>query len=771
MKRIVVVVLATTLLMTLAGLPFAAHASTGYITINAKSGSVEGQQVAAGGNINLYFGSVTWENPQVYLMMSTDNFHQVSAYDSQYTAVFSVLAINSLTGTTTYTYEGGTWTVGQEWINGSTAKTRAMGNYWIKAFDGLTNSVAHTDTYIQITPSVFVSPTSNAPNTPITISGFGFPSLSEVSLSYFNPVTMARVSIVNMVGTDPSGMFTYSYNAPDLKQALAAGANAIVTNTIIFSATSTTQTRYDTVIGFSQSARGLLQVKRAPLTGYAASEQLPGTGNMFGNLTDFTLTGSLPVTNIIVGSDIIIAGNRFFPGSATLKWDNSAVVSTPIVDATGFFNATVTVPTTPIGLHNVTMVDANGQRFIIFLTVVPKITLSPTSGPVGTTVTVTGYGFPAPWGTTKVSAALAWPGQPGYIASALTDSAGEWTATFAVPQSAPGIVALTAYSNVTGSYVQTATAAFTVTTPPPDTTPPTGSIIINGGAATTSSTSVTLTLFATDPESGVTQMRFSNDGSSWSSWEAYAASKSWSLASGDGQKTVYAQFKNGVGLDSASYSDSITLDATPPAGSVQINGGATYSNTTAVTLSLLATDSGSGVSQMCFQNEGGVWSSWEPYAASKSWTLNSGDGAKTVYVQFKDNAGLTVTAYDLIVLDMTLPVANAGSNQNSQVGQSVTFNGAGSTDNNGIASYLWNFGDGGTGSGVSPSHTYTSTGTFTVSLMVTDVAGNSAASSSTVSVEVVVPEFSSSLILILLMMTASALALLSKGKLAVKSKK
>jgi prefoldin subunit 5 len=448
-------------MMTLAVFPLAAQASTGNIYINATSASVVGQQVAAGGSVNLYVGSVTWSGAQFYLMMSSDGFSQVSTGDSRYSALFDVTNVTAGSGSSTYTYQGGTWTVGQGWINGTIQKNLAGGNYWIKAFDGATTSVAVTDTYITITPAFFVSPTSNAPNTPITLSGFAFKANALVNLTYVNPVTLAIVPIATLVSANASGIFEYTMNAPDLNRAGAAGANAIVTNVIIFNAiNNATGTTYSTVTGFSQSARGLLQVKR---TGVSPSEQLPGAGNVFGNLTDFTLTGSLPITNVGVNNNIIIAGNRFFPGNASLKWDNGAVLATAAVNATGFFNTTIAVPITPIGLHNVTMVDANGQIFVIFLTVVPSVTLSPTSGKVGATVTATGYGFPATIGTAKVNATLEWPGLSAYIASAFTDSAGTWTATFVVPQSVGGAVTLTAYNNVTGSFVSTATATFTVT--------------------------------------------------------------------------------------------------------------------------------------------------------------------------------------------------------------------------------------------------------------------------------------------------------------------
>ena len=92
----------------------------------------------------------------------------------------------------------------------------------------------------------------------------------------------------------------------------------------------------------------------------------------------------------------------------------------------------------------------------------PSVILSPNNGKVGTTVTVTISGFPATSGTAKVNASLAWPGIAAFIASALTDSAGTWTATFVVPQSVIGAVLLTAYNNVTGTFVSTATAIFTI---------------------------------------------------------------------------------------------------------------------------------------------------------------------------------------------------------------------------------------------------------------------------------------------------------------------
>ena len=54
----------------------------------------------------------------------------------------------------------------------------------------------------------------------------------------------------------------------------------------------------------------------------------------------------------------------------------------------------------------------------------------------------------------------------------------------------------------------------------------------------------------------------------------------------------------------------------------------------------------------------------------------------------------------------------------------VVFDASSSTDDRGIASYSWNFGDGNTGTGVLVSHTYVDSGSYIIILTVTDYYGN-----------------------------------------------
>lgn len=99
-----------------------------------------------------------------------------------------------------------------------------------------------------------------------------------------------------------------------------------------------------------------------------------------------------------------------------------------------------------------------------------------------------------------------------------------------------------------------------------DTVDPSGTVEINGGDAYTNDAAVNLTLSADDPSpaSGVAEMSFSNDGTTWSAWEPFATSKYLTLAGGDGEKTVQARFKDAAGNESGAVQDAIVLDTAAP---------------------------------------------------------------------------------------------------------------------------------------------------------------------------------------------------------------
>lgn len=114
------------------------------------------------------------------------------------------------------------------------------------------------------------------------------------------------------------------------------------------------------------------------------------------------------------------------------------------------------------------------------------------------------------------------------------------------------------YGNVSNPSVATLTV---------DNTGPTGTVTIE--ETITTDAIISLILNATDVSSSVTNMRFSNDGASWSSWEAYGTSKSWNLVTGEGgsttqgSRTVYAQFRDSLGNISVSATDTVIYDISP----------------------------------------------------------------------------------------------------------------------------------------------------------------------------------------------------------------
>lgn len=176
----------------------------------------------------------------------------------------------------------------------------------------------------------------------------------------------------------------------------------------------------------------------------------------------------------------------------------------------------------------------------------------------------------------------------------------------------------------------------------------------------------------------------------WSDgWVAIGATKAWSLSSGDGTKTVYMMLKDDQGNTSDTYSDTIILDTIAPTGTVSINNGAVHTNTTGVTLNVTS-DDGTGVGgiEMRFSNDDNEWSGsvWEATGATKSWSISSGEGAQSVYMQLRDSVGnVTTTITDSIVLDTIPPVVTGvvdGTAYNTD--RQITFSDATTTATNRI---------------------------------------------------------------------------------------
>ena len=122
--------------------------------------------------------------------------------------------------------------------------------------------------------------------------------------------------------------------------------------------------------------------------------------------------------------------------------------------------------------------------------------------------------------------------------------------------------------------------------------------------------------------------------------------------------------------------------------------------------------------------------------ASYAWTFGDGDtstaanpshtyaaaGTYSVSLTVTDDDGGSTTLTKQVAVS-TPPVADFTTSVN---GTQLAVDATGSTDDQGVTSYAWTFGDGGTGTGVTANRTYAAGGTYDVTLTVTDATGNTA---------------------------------------------
>ncbi len=112
-----------------------------------------------------------------------------------------------------------------------------------------------------------------------------------------------------------------------------------------------------------------------------------------------------------------------------------------------------------------------------------------------------------------------------------------------------------------------------------------------------------------------------------------------------------------------------------------------------------------------------------------SYTFNA-TGVYEVVLTVTDGGGLTATDTVTITVTNQNPIAVIAATPDSgEAPLEVSFTGSGSTDNIGVASYAWDFGDGNTSTDADPTHIYTEPGNYTAELTVTDTEGATATAS------------------------------------------
>jgi hypothetical protein len=372
------------------------------------------------------------------------------------------------------------------------------------------------------------SPSLGGPATNITLTMSGLTG-PTASISYLNPISQNWVPLVNNIPVT-QGNTTVNVSAPDLMQANPSGDNTQTYDSIILRAVDANGKSYNTTVPFNLNRRGLTQVGTAVASG------------VFGTSTD--LTGRVYVRS---GDTLPLSGVWFNPGNATLLWDNT-YVGNAVIDQTGAFSTSVTVPTSTAGQHTLTVQDAT-TAFTVNVAYLPTLTTdytNPEMWHISDFVINLSSDSPVNETFYRINGGdvqnVTANGQPVINMEGASNTLEYWCIW---SPNANGLME-TAHASIIGIKL--------------DKTPPTGLISTN---SLSESETITLNLNAADATSGVTSMRFSNDNSNWSSWEPYTNSKTWSLDGGDGVKTVYAQFQNAALLVST-YNCTVTLMTPTP---------------------------------------------------------------------------------------------------------------------------------------------------------------------------------------------------------------
>src|SRR5439155_4907 len=179
-----------------------------------------------------------------------------------------------------------------------------------------------------------------------------------------------------------------------------------------------------------------------------------------------------------------------------------------------------------------------------------------------------------------------------------------------------------------------------------DTTPPSTTASVSGTAGANGwyITTVVVSLSATDPVSGVSNVYSHVDNGPW---QIYSGP----VTIGDGVHVFEYYAVNGAGLVEGTYSLSLAVDTTPPASTISLFGtaGANGWYLSNVTGYLGASDATSGVANLSYQVDGGSWLSYNgPFVL--------GEGLHTVAYFASDQAGLVEAIHSTTApIDRTPP--------------------------------------------------------------------------------------------------------------------
>jgi hypothetical protein len=270
--------------------------------------------------------------------------------------------------------------------------------------------------------SLSIEPTSGPAGTMIAATGMAWDPSKLVNLTWSTMMNTTTGTVVaGLIAPNMDGTFTSTFYAPDLQNMTAEDETRWV------NAYYNGSSMANDWESFMEYGREWLQVDVL-----AGADQ----GTMWA-------TG----VSVEIFDEIYVSGNYFNPrADVTLYWDDD-VLATAAVNGTGYFNTTVVIPITDMGLHWITVEDYSiNFDFNASITVVPTLILDPVEGPIGTIVTATGYGWPN--NDTMANVTIYWDytcncydcyESEVNMTTVQTDPDGYFQTTFVVPSTVGGV--------------------------------------------------------------------------------------------------------------------------------------------------------------------------------------------------------------------------------------------------------------------------------------------------------------------------------------------
>ena len=357
------------------------------------------------------------------------------------------------------------------------------GSYTVKATDTYTNNATSTFT---VAAALVLNPASAANGGTVAITGSGFVPNAAVNILIDN-------SSVTSVNADSNGNLSIAtFSIPTLPggshiiKAIDSSSNAATATLTIIPAITLTPNNGQSGAaiqvkgtGFIANAAVTLSIDGTRLTttpsvfgadssgNINASFTIPsisgGTHTVTANDGTGSATAAISVTASIttgqstgkVGSTGTVSGNGFGArATVNVKFD-SVTLSSAVADASGNVTINFTVPAAASGNHNVTVTDGTRSSNFTY-SVQAGVTINPTSGYVGSSITVTGTGFGA-----SSSINITYDGTKITTAAIPTDNTGSFVAVFSAPASKGGtrLISVTDGTNtVTANFAMDSTA-------------------------------------------------------------------------------------------------------------------------------------------------------------------------------------------------------------------------------------------------------------------------------------------------------------------------